>query len=853
MVIHAMDILSSLNPQQVEAVKNTEGPLLVLAGAGSGKTRVITVRIAYLIAEKGVPPHHILAVTFTNKAAGEMRSRVEELLKDERISSFPLISTFHSLCVRILRQDIDNLGEGYKKTFTIYDTDDSMKVIKACIKDLGFDEKQVVPRVVRAAISAAKNRGEDVELFTSKVQHTDEKRAASARVFRMYEDRLRIANALDFDDLLIKTVKLLRVSPETREKYNDRYKYILVDEYQDTNPLQLAMIKFLTEKQQNICVVGDDAQSIYGFRQADIRNILEFEDHFPEAKMILLEQNYRSTQTILDTADAIISNNVNQKKKKLWTSNAGGERILYFQALDADGEGRFVAGKIEEHLQRNAATKLAVLYRTNAQSRVFEESLRKLRIEYNIVGGFSFYERAEIKDMVAYLKLILNPDDDIALLRVINTPPRGLGKTTLEELQFRGKTLGISLWETIETITDREYNGDVNLKNRAKDALRQFRSIIIGLQKKAADAANSEKRVSDVVIAAIEDSGYSSMLRAENSDEAEARFENLEELLNASVDYDDDPELGLRDFIDHAALTADTDKFDRNASVTLMTVHSAKGLEFPVVFLVGLEDGIFPHSRSINDAAELEEERRLAYVAITRAEKLLYLTHSMRRRVYGEEIAAEPSQFLNELPLDMIDDLSYGSSWLSYARGNGDQQRSNAAAASFEPQPAKPRNLYTGKTYNSAEAIAEFFAKKNISTQSREDAKGTNAEAELQKPARSKGDMLYSGREANVNERADEKVRTGSGSDRILDPELKEISTKSHENTRKDTNTSNPQSAIRDPQSLVPGSHVRHEKYGRGLVLRREGSGDNVKLTVSFPGFGQKKLIEKYAKLQKEA
>ena len=296
-----MEVLSSLNPQQVEAVKNTEGPLLVLAGAGSGKTRVITVRIAYLIAEKGVPPHNILAVTFTNKAAGEMRGRVERLLKGQKLNSFPLISTFHSLCVRILRQDIDKLGEGYKKTFTIYDTDDSSKVIKACIKDLGFDEKQVMPRVVRSAISSAKNRGEDVELFTSRVEHTDEKRAAAAKVFRMYEERLKIANALDFDDLLINTVKLLRVSPEVREKYNDRYKYILVDEYQDTNSLQLALIKFLTEKQQNICVVGDDAQSIYGFRQADIRNILEFEQHFPDAKIVLLEQNYRSTQTILDT------------------------------------------------------------------------------------------------------------------------------------------------------------------------------------------------------------------------------------------------------------------------------------------------------------------------------------------------------------------------------------------------------------------------------------------------------------------------------------------------------------------------------------------------------------------------
>src|SRR5436190_2972426 len=813
-----MDLLSSLNPQQVEAVKATEGPLLVLAGAGSGKTRVITVRIAYLIAEKGVPPHQILAVTFTNKAAGEMRSRVQELLKDTKLNSFPLLSTFHSLCVRILRADIDKLGEGYKKSFTICDTDDLNKVIKACIKDLGFDEKQVIPRVVRAAISSAKNRGEDVELFASKVEHTDEKRAAAARVFRMYEDRLRIANALDFDDLLIKTVRLLRLSPETREKYNDRYKYILVDEYQDTNSLQLAMIKYLTEKQQNICVVGDDAQSIYGIRQADIRNILEFEHTFPDAQVILLEQNYRSTQTILDTADAIIANNVNQKKKKLWKANLGGERIYYFQATDADGEGRFVAGRIEEHLSRDANTKIAVLYRTNAQSRVFEEALRRLRIDYNIVGGFSFYERAEIKDIVAYLKLVLNPDDDIALLRVLNTPPRGIGKTSLDELQFRAKDLGVSLWEAIGTITERDYSGEVNLTNRAKEAFRAFRRVILSLQTKAEELAGSEKAVTDLVIAAIDDSGYSSMLRTENSDESETRLENLEELVNAAADYDKEPESGLRDFIDHAALVSDTDKFDRNATVTMMTAHSAKGLEFQIVILVGLEDGIFPHSRSIGDQKELEEERRLAYVAITRAEKLLYVTHSMRRRVYGEEIAAEPSQFLNEMPLELIHDLSYGSSWLSYARGaEGNFRSATTSADSFDvPVRPKSKNLYTGKTYNSADAIAEFFAKKR-SPQRHEARQG------------------------------DEEIRR-KGENNERKPAV--TPTEPNKNLRSEI-PKNLRSDISEPHGLVPGSHVRHEKYGRGLVLRREGSGDNVKLTISFPGFGQKKLIEKFAKLQK--
>jgi DNA helicase-2/ATP-dependent DNA helicase PcrA len=820
-----MEVLSSLNPQQAEAVQTTEGPLLILAGAGSGKTRVITVRIAHLIKEKGVAPHNILAVTFTNKAAGEMQNRVRELLKGEHLNSFPLISTFHSLCVRILRQDIEALNEGYKKSFTIYDTDDSQRVVKACIKDLGFDEKQVVPRVVRNAISAAKNRGEDVELFASKVEHTDEKRAAAAKVFRMYEERLRIANALDFDDLLIKTVRLLRKSAETREKYNNRYKYILVDEYQDTNPLQLALITFLTEKQQNICVVGDDAQSIYGFRQADIRNILEFEQHFPNAKTILLEQNYRSTQTILDTADAIIANNINQKKKKLWTSNDGGERILYYQAQDADGEGRFVAAKIEEHLRRDPSQRVAVLYRTNSQSRVFEEQLRRMRIDYNIVGGFSFYERQEVKDIVAYLKLALNPQDDIALLRVINTPTRGIGKTTLDELQARAADLGLSLWETIETLTDPMSSVRANLANRAKDAVLSFHKVIERLQKKVVEVARSDKKVSDVVIAAIDDSGYSLMLRSENSDEAEARLENLEELVNAAVDYDRMPDATLRDFIDHAALTADTDALDSSARVTLMTVHSAKGLEFPIVFLVGLEDGIFPHSRSINDPKELEEERRLAYVAITRAEKLLYITHAMRRRVFGEEIAAEPSQFLNEMPLELIEDLSYGSSWLSFARSSTTRGNKYAVAAlkgeRVPAAPAKPKNLYTGKTYNTADAVAEFFKKKNLPPQGRPESD----------PTRSR----EGGKVSEAAETAESPPSKLSGFDK-----LRAIA------------SDKPRTEDAGPKpTFVAGAHVRHEKYGKGLVLRREGSGDNVKLTISFPGFGQKKMIEKFANLQK--
>ncbi|MCA1638454.1 MAG: UvrD-helicase domain-containing protein, partial [Acidobacteria bacterium] len=499
--------------------------------------------------------YNILAVTFTNKAAGEMRERINVLLKGQKLQSAPLIATFHSLCVRILRQDIEHLQEGYTKSFTIYDTNDSQKVIKACIKDIGFDEKQLSARFVQSAISSSKNRGEDFEMYASRVEYTDEKRAAIARIFRMYEERLNNANALDFDDLLIKTVRLLRKNQEVREKYNNKFKYILVDEYQDTNALQFALIQYLTEKQQNICVVGDDAQSIYGFRGADIGNILSFEEHYPNAKVIMLEQNYRSTQTILDVADAIISNNQGRKEKKLWTNKDGGEKIFYYQAFDADNEARLVASKIEEHQRKNPKEKIAILYRTNAQSRLFEEALRRQRIEYNIVGGFSFYERAEIKDVIAYLKLALNPFDDIALLRVINTPPRALGKTSLDELAFRAKDFSVSMWETIAIITDEKYAQPLNLTPRAKEALKNFRKVIEKITLKVGEAAQTDKPVSDVVISAIEDTGYANMLRSENSDESNARLENLEELVNAAVDYDKQESAGLRDFIDHAALS----------------------------------------------------------------------------------------------------------------------------------------------------------------------------------------------------------------------------------------------------------------------------------------------------------
>jgi DNA helicase-2/ATP-dependent DNA helicase PcrA len=817
----ASDFLSQLNEQQREAVTNTEGPLLILAGAGSGKTRVIAHRIAYLIAEKGVPPWNILAVTFTNKAAEEMRLRVQRLLRQQELSSAPLISTFHSLCVRILRQDIEKLNDKYTRTFTIYDQDDSLRVIRQAIKDLGYDEKYLGQRATQATISAAKNRGENTEAFAAGAEYVDERRAAMARVYKAYELRLQANNALDFDDLLIKTVHLLRDVSEVREKYNNKFRYILVDEYQDTNALQFGLISLLTQQQQNICVVGDEDQSIYKWRGADISNILNFEKHFPKTKTIRLEQNYRSTQTILDVAGAVVKNNLERKGKNLWTSNPRGDKIRYYQALDAEAEARWIASRIVEHRREEFDMRAAVLYRTNSQSRVFEEAMRRAGLAYNIIGGFSFYERMEVRDIIAYLKLALNPNDSIALQRVINSPPRGIGKQTVDELERRAKDYDQSLWKTISILSSEPGN----LSIRAINALKSFRRIVLRLSAMAGLAglsaptestlvvtennslatgaedlqnsfeSDSDSPVSDIVRAAILDTGYENALRTEQTDEADARLENLQELVNAAVDYDDQGIEGLREFIDHSALVSDQDQYQRDAPVTLMTVHSAKGLEFPLVFIAGLEDGLFPHSRSATDPAQLEEERRLAYVAMTRAERYLYVTHAMKRRVYGEELASEPSQFLNEMPIELLEDLSLGKSWLSFARGSSTLDYEHG-------EYRKERKPYTGKTYDSVDSIAEFF--KQRKQQFGQSSEGAGRWSKPQRPGSK-----------------DQKPTTQAGASNVA------------------------------PGEFVPGSYVKHSKYGRGLVLRREGAGDATKLTVSFPGYGQKKLVQKYAGLEK--
>jgi DNA helicase-2/ATP-dependent DNA helicase PcrA len=810
------DFLSSLNLEQRLAVENTEGALLILAGASSGKTRVIAHRIAYLIAEKNVAPWNILAVTFTNKAAEEMRLRVQRLLRGQELSSAPLVSTFHSLCVRILRQDIEKLNDKYTRTFTIYDQDDSQRLIKNCTRDLGYDEKHLGVRATQSAISSAKNRGEDVDAFAARADYVDERRAAMARVYRLYEERLHVNNALDFDDLMIKAVRLLRDVPEVREKYNNKFKYILVDEYQDTNSLQFALISLLTEKQQNIAVVGDEDQSIYKWRGADITNILNFEKHFPNTKTIRLEQNYRSTQTILDVAGAVVKHNLERKGKNLWTSNPHGERVRYYQAFDADAEARWVASKIVEHRREDYDVRTAVLYRTNSQSRVFEEAMRRAGLPYNIVGGFSFYERMEVRDIIAYLKLALNPNDSIALQRVINSPPRGIGKQTVDEIARRANDFDLTLWETIKLVIERPDG----LSMRAVSALRSFRRIILRLGQMAGVVQSptsnvqsptpytqhptpADALVSDIVKAAILDTGYENALKGEKTDEAEARLENLQELVNAAVDYDEGGIEGLREFIDHSALVSDQDQYKRDAPVTLMTAHSAKGLEFPIVFIAGLEDGLFPHSRSATDPAEMEEERRLCYVAMTRAEKFLYVTHAMKRRVYGEELASEPSQFLNEMPLELMEDLSLGKSWLSFARGS--------TTIDYEQgEYRKEKKKYAGKTYDSVDSIAEFFKQRS-------------------QQLGNTGGSFQSSKEQRER---DNSAKVRESSSRVQSP--------------------TPVTRHSIPSSeFLPGSYVKHAKYGRGLVLRREGAGDSLKLTVTFPGYGQKKLVQKYAGLEK--
>ena len=910
-----MSFLDQLNPQQREAVETTEGPVLILAGAGSGKTRVITYRIAYLIEKLGVMPESILAVTFTNKAAAEMVERVEKIVGGLSVAK-PVISTFHSFCVRVLRRDIEALripssvpGQppiGHTKNFVIYDEADQQSIVKSVMKRMGVDDKELTPRIALGRISWAKNHMLDPQEIY--LQSADPKTEKIAHIFEEYRKELRKANALDFDDLLLEALRLLKSVAAVREYYNRKFQYILVDEYQDTNRPQYELMRLLAGSRHNLCAVGDEDQSIYSWRGADIRNILEFEKDFPEAKIIRLEQNYRSTQNILEAASAVVANNVKRKGKNLWTSRQGGTKVGYYEAPDGENEALFVADRIARYLKEaiegGETPRAAVLYRTNSQSRLFEEGMRRYQLKYHVVGGFSFYERAEIKDMISYLKVILNPDDSVSLLRVINTPARGIGKTTIDTIERLALETGRSLWGAIGEAIERQL-----LPPRACQALRSFRELIedgramvaggyvnrlsqevggpptgaetvapAAMDESESGAASGERddntrfdpmlfdfdavadetshegtpaetvpgddsesldfnptelsasadteaeassepddgafrtpggpaTTSEILKFLIDRTGYIKQLEDEDTPEALSRIENLRELVNAAFDSKDRGET-LEQFLDHAALVSDADGYDESARITLMTLHAAKGLEFPLVFLCGMEEGLFPHSRTLLEMDDIEEERRLCYVGMTRAMDTLILSRAVYRRRYGTDLpeASVPSRFLEEVPANLVEEIGgskrrawmgaypsqgarAGTSGANRPSRHGDEHTSTHYSYEDEDQSAawvreraeRAKPTYSGKSYNSIDNIAEFFASRG--------KKFTLPKTVVEEPKGKRG--------------------------------------------------------------FRPGQKVRHPKYGEGTVYQREGDGEDAKITVQFPRFGLKKLVEKYAQLEK--
>ena len=891
-----MPFLDELNPQQREAVETTEGPVLILAGAGSGKTRVITFRIAYLIEQMGVMPESILAVTFTNKAASEMAERVDKLVGGLSVAK-PVISTFHSFCVRVLRRDIEALripstvpGQppiGLTKNFVIYDESDQQQVVKGIMRRLGLDDKQLTPRNVLSRISWAKNHMLDPQEIY--LQSGDPKTEKIAHIFEEYRKELRKANAMDFDDLLLEAMRLLKSVAAVREYYNRRFQYLLVDEYQDTNRPQYELMRLLAGDRHNVCAVGDEDQSIYSWRGADIRNILEFERDFPEAKIVRLEQNYRSTQNILEAASVVVANNVRRKGKNLWTSRQGGAKIGYYEAPDGENEALFAADTISKYVRQTAESgdtaRAAVLYRTNSQSRLFEEAMRRYGLKYHVVGGFSFYERAEIKDLISYLKVIQNPDDSVSLLRVINTPVRGIGKTTIEMIERLALETGLSMWGALGEAIRRQL-----LPARALAALKSFQAVIedgramlagtfverveetaeVASDESAAELRSTGTRQSPVTTQAgadddtdfdpgnfsfdfaagdavveessvaadaaetgegaslstddavegfrapgaaantaellkflIDRTGYIKQLEEEDTPEAFSRIENLRELVNAAMDSRDRGET-LDQFLDHAALVSDADQYDEHAQITLMTLHAAKGLEFPLVVLAGMEEGLFPHSRTMLEPDSIEEERRLCYVGMTRAMDTLVLSRAVYRRRYGTDMpeASVPSRFLEEVPPQLVEELggsrrreaSASSSTSRYSSGAGGARTGVSTphkphysyededqSAVWNPAKVKAKTPTPLRNYNSIDNIAEFFASR--------------------------------GKKFNVPKMLPDEP-TGK-------------------------------------RGFRPGQKVKHPKYGEGTVYQREGDGEDAKITVQFPRFGLKKLVERYAQLEK--
>lgn len=636
------DTLQGLNKEQALAVQTTDGPMLILAGAGSGKTKVLTCRIAHLL-QQGVAPYRILAITFTNKAATEMRERVDRMAGEAAKDVW--LFTFHAFCARLLRRDIDKL-EGYGNNFAIYDTSDAQNVVKQVLKEMNLDEKRFQPAGLCARISSAKNQLLSPVDYAKAANDFYEEKAA--QIYASYQEKLRQNNALDFDDLLLLTVQLLQENAEVREKYQDKFQYIMVDEYQDTNHVQYLLTKLLAGKHRNICVVGDADQSIYGWRGADIQNILDFEKDYPDAKLIKLEQNYRSTQVILDAANAVIENNTGRKPKNLWTDNGTGREITYFQAMDERDEARFVIEQLQR-LQQKENMRLgdmAVLYRTNTQSRVFEEMLIKSGISYNMVGGTKFYERKEIKDILAYLRVIFNPNDSLSLLRIINVPRRGIGDATLGRLQAYAAENGLHLFEVLSNAV-----AVPGLNSRFVGKLDELFGIIFELMGEA-----EEVPVKQLIEDVMQRTGYLEELQLSKNVQDQSRVDNLMELLSVAEDFAKGGEENtLENFLANVALVSDIDDAELGEdAVTLMTLHSAKGLEFPVVFLAGMEEGIFPHARTLMDEEEIEEERRLCYVGITRAEKYLFMSNARMRTIYGHTVSYPPSRFLQEVPRGLL-------------------------------------------------------------------------------------------------------------------------------------------------------------------------------------------------------
>ncbi len=920
-----MSFLSQLNPQQREAVETTDGPVLILAGAGSGKTRVITYRIAHLIENAGVMPETVLAMTFTNKAAAEMGERVDKLVGGLSIAK-PVISTFHSFCVRLLRRDIEAMripssvpGKppiGHSKSFVIYDESDQQQITKSIMKRLGIDDKQLTPRAVLGQISWAKNHMLDPQEVY--LNSADPKTERVAQIYAEYRKELLRANALDFDDLLLEAVRLLKSSAEVRDYYNRRFQYILVDEYQDTNRPQYELMRMLAGTRHNVCAVGDEDQSIYSWRGADIRNILEFEKDFPEAKIIRLEQNYRSTQNILQAASAVVSNNLRRKGKNLWTSRQGGTKIGYYEAPDGENEALFAADAIARYVreatERGDDARAAVLYRTNSQSRLFEEAMRRYQLKYHVVGGFSFYERAEIKDLISYLKVIHNPDDSVSLLRVINTPVRGIGKTTLEVVERIALEAGLSLWGSIGESIDRGL-----LPARAQQALKSFRDLIEDARAMAAgtyverlqetsapdqaeanweqqgnhgataalarpsgdsravetnmsddstefdpsafdfgggefihsgnsapadlhaqaDSAEIENdkpvegfrspgepaNIAELLKFLIDRTGYIKILEAEDSPEAYSRIENIRELVNAAMDSKDRGET-LDQFLDHAALVSDADAYDERAQITLMTLHAAKGLEFPLVFLCGLEEGLFPHSRTFLNPDDIEEERRLCYVGMTRAMDQLVLTRAVYRRRYGTDMpeASVPSRFLDEIPAELMEELG---------RRVGGRVGGHVGRA---PSPARGTTSVVGAGSWSSNRDRPAGAPFDF-------AQGRSA------PHKSEPHYAYEDEDqsAQWNEQREAARKPAA-------PKYNSIDNIAEFFASRGKKFSMPKVPVEEPKGgrgFRPGQKVRHPKYGEGTVYQREGEGEQVKITVQFPRFGLKKLVEKYAQLEK--